>query len=292
MGETRIIQAREITNEDIETIRTLMRQNPSWHRTRLSQELCKMWDWRTIGGRLKDMACRSMLRKLDAEGLIKLPPGRRGPAGERGKNIQYVLHDKTPVECSLKELLPIRIDQAVSKDEVALFTSHLAQYHYLSYRGPVGENLKYLVYGREGTPLACLLFGASAWKVEGRDKYIGWDAATRKSNLHLVTNNMRYLILPWVRVKHLASHILGKIARRIQDDWERKYGYRVCLLETFVESPRFKGTCYRASNWVNVGETKGRGKMDRYNEYKVPVKSIWLYPLRKDFREVLMGEKA
>lgn len=292
MGETRIVQGREVTDEDIELIRELMRENPTWHRTRLSKELCRMWDWRTIGGRIKDMACRSMLRKLDAAGFITLPaPRQKNPTGRNWDNIQYVLHDKTPIESSLKQLRPIRIERCTSKGERDLFASYLVQYHYLSYSGPVGRNMKYLVYGRDSRVLACILFGSSAWKVADRDKYIGWDAKTRKENLHLVTNNMRYLILPWVRVKHLASHILGKVARRIRDDWQEKYGFRVQLLETFVEDQRFRGTCYRASNWVCVGKTKGRGKMDRYNECGEPVKSIWLYPLDRNFRKVLQGGK-
>lgn len=163
----------------------------------------------------------------------------------------------------------------------------IAQYHYLSFDVTVGENIKYMVYSRQGQLLACLLFGSSAWTCAPRDQFIGWDNPTRKANLIYTTNNTRFLILPWVKIPHLASHILGLICHFIVLDWQKKYGHPVHLLETFVEKDRFKGTCYKAANWTYVGETTGRSRNDRYNQLRVPVKDIYLHPLGKDFREVL-----
>jgi hypothetical protein len=154
----------------------------------------------------------------------------------------------------------------------------------------VGENLKYMVYSAQGQLLACLLFGSSAWSCASRDAFIGWNAKSRRANLIYTTNNTRFLILPWVKVEHLASHILGLICKRIASDWQTKYGHELYLLETFVEKSRFRGTCYKAANWVCVGQTKGRSRNDRYNKLKVPIKDIYLYPLSKNFREVLCSE--
>lgn len=190
----------------------------------------------------------------------------------------------SPIEGPLTRLTPLRFSAVHGEPERQLFGGLLQRYHYLGYRGAVGENLKYLVYDRHARPLACMLFGAAAWQVACRERFIGWDRAARERGLALLANNMRFLILPWVRVPHLASHILGPIARRISRDWQAKYAHRLVLLETYVERPRFLGTCYRAASWVCVGETQGRSRNDRRKRLHVPVKSVWLYPLRAQFR--------
>jgi len=197
-------------------------------------------------------------------------------------------HDTTPITVPIKGLLPLKVE-VVRKSGPLLteFKSLLVQYHYLGFDMTVGENMKYMVYSRDGILLSCLLFGSAAWSCAPRDKFIGWHASARKAHLSFVTNNTRFLILPWVKVPHLASHILGLICRRISSDWQEKYGHAVYLLETFVERDRFKGTCYKAANWIHVGETTGRSRNDRYNNLSVPVKDIYLYPLNKNFREVL-----
>ena len=173
-----------------------------------------------------------------------------------------------------------------------LFDFLLFKYHYLSYKGSVGENLKYLVFDRFNRPLCCLLFGSSAWKVSCRDEFIGWDASTRQRNVNYISNNMRFLILPWVRVYNLAIHILAQICRRIRLDWGKKYGHEIYLLETFVERDRFLGTSYKTANWICVGQTAGRSRNDRYMSLKVPVKDVYVYPLMKDFRHHLNFESG
>lgn len=287
--ETIIIQGRETTPDDISFVKRMISNNPKWSRWRLSIELSKEWNWYTTKGQLKDMACRSFLLKLDQRGYIKLPARKRkAPVRMNGNGIQPVLHDMSPINHKLKDIMPIEvIPLFLNTDYQVLFDFFLNKYHYLSYRGSVGENIKYLIFDCFHRPLACVLFGSSAWKVESRDRFIGWDKEIRERNINLITNNMRFLILPWVSVKYLASHLLGDISRRIMIDWQKKYGHPVYLLETFVERDRFKGSCYKASNWIFVGETKGRSRNDRYSKLKVPVKDVYLFPLSKDFREKL-----
>lgn len=287
-----VIQGREITHDDIESVRRLVKANPSWKRTRLSKELCVLWNWRAANGQMKDMACRAFLLKLEQGGYITLPPSQKSlDKSLRNRSIPYVSHQRAAITGSLDTLAPVvHIESVESTGLLGLFKCLLAWYHYLGFSGTVGENMKYMVFDREHNPLACLLFGSAAWKSTPRDDFIGWDADTRKANLNLLTNNMRFLILPWVRVSHLASYILGNIARRISSDWLEKYGHPIYLLETFVERERFQGICYRAANWTWVGQTKGRSRNDRYATLKVPIKDIYLYPLIKRFREALSHE--
>ena len=283
-----VIQGREITHDDIESVRRLIKANPSWKRTRLSKELCVLWDWRAANGRMKDMACRSFLLKLEQGGYIHLPPSQKSPdTSLRNRSIPYVAHQRAAITGSLDTSAPVHIESVESTGLLGLFKRLLAWHHYLGFSGAVGENMKYMIFDREHNPLACLLFGSAAWKSAPRDDFIGWDADTGKENLTLPTNNMRFLILPWVMAPHLASHILGKVARRISSDWLRKYGHPVYLLETFVERERFRGACYQAANWIYVGQTRGRSRNDRYATMKAPIKDIYLYPLTKRFREVL-----
>jgi len=202
-----------------------------------------------------------------------------------------MLHDTTEINGDIRNILPIRLEIARDGTFQGLeFKSLISQYHYLSFDRNVGENLKYLVFGRQGQLLACLLFGSAAWACAPRDQFIGWTTSSRRNHLIYTTNNTRFLILPWVKVPHLASHILGLIIRRIASDWQDKYGHRLYLLETFVEKERFKGTCYKAANWIHVGETTGRSRNDRYSNLLVPIKVIYLYPLDKNFRELLTDD--
>lgn len=289
MQDQLIIQGRILYPQDITEIVSLIAEYPNWSRWKLSNHLSEKWDWRNARGQLKDMACRSLLLKLEQLGHIKLPPRRRkSPNRMNKKVIQPVLHSKNPIECELKALRPLEIiNISQNSDYKSTFDFFLFKYHYLSYKGSVGENLKYLIMDRFNRTLACVLFGSSAWKIESRDDYIGWDKEIRECNINLITNNMRFLILPWIRVKHLASHILAEVSRRISSDWRNKYGHPVYLLETFVEREKFKGTCYKAANWIHVGETKGRSRNDRYSKIKVPLKDVYLLPLIKNFRDYL-----
>jgi len=291
MDEQMVLQGRTVTAGDISLIQRLIAQQPSWNRTRLSRELCQLWSWRATNGQVKDMACRSLLLKLEALGLVILPARQNSPVNaSRNRSIQYVLHDTTPVLSTLKALSPVRIERVEGTSEHDLFRCLLSRYHYLGYSGSVGENMKYLISDSTGRPLACLLFGSAAWKTASRDLYIGWDARGRRQNLSLITNNMRFLILPWVRVPYLASHILARIARRINADWLTRYSHPVVLLETFVDVHRFRGVCYRAANWIYVGRTQGRSRNDRSNTMRVPPKDIYLYPLSPRFREFLVPQ--
>ncbi len=283
-----IIQGREITPKDIEFIREMIKANPSWGRTRLSKELAVLWNWRALSTQLKDMACRTFLLKLERRGYLRLPPRLCScPKVRRRLPCPFVPHQTTPITGKLNRLTPLRIEVVKEKDLLKLFKCLLSCYHYLGFTGTVGENLKYLVFDQEDNPVACLLFGSAAWKTLARDNFIGWDEAMRKVNLHFITNNMRFLILPWVRVPHLASHILGKVARRISSDWIERYQHPIYLLETFVEKERFRGTSYQAANWICVGQSKGRSRNDRYRSLRVPIKDIYLYPLVKRFQEAL-----
>jgi len=287
-----IIQGREITPGDVVLIREMINSHPSWGRTRISKELSLLWDWRADNGQLKDMACRRFLLKLEKRGYISLPAKKRPSGGNKGEktSFPYVPHSTSLIAGKLKEIAPVSIQLVKDKELLRLFKYLLSRYHYLGFGGIVGENLKYLIFDQNRRPLALLLFGSAAWKIAPRDNFIGWDVPTRKTNLHLVTNNRRFLILPWVQVPHLASHILGKVARRIRYDWIKRYSHPVFLLESFIDKERFKGTCYQAANWIYVGQSRGRGRNDRYGSLKVPIKDIYVYPLVKRFEEFLNSQ--
>jgi len=291
MQESRIIQGRPVSAEDVALVRELIGAHPDWHRTRLSRELCEVWNWTDETGRRKDMACRTLLLKLERRGLIELPH-RRGPSvnHRRGRAFQPVAHETAPIEGSLRDLLPVRLVPADSGPDRQLWQTLLQAYHYLGFSTRVGKSVSYLAVDGTGRPVACLLFGAAAWKTAGRDRFIGWSAAQRVANLHKVANNMRFLIPPWVRVPHLASHVLGLALRQLAGDWQKRYGHRVFLAETFVDLSRFRGTCYRAANWLPVGETTGRSRNDVRHRLSVPAKAVYVRPLCRDFRARLVEE--
>lgn len=294
MSEPMVIQGRDLTETDLHLIRRLLRENPGWHRTRLSQELCQRWGWRAANGRIKDMACRTLLLKLERRGLIELPPRVRQAHNERRTQRGAELFERfDPIEAELTEVLPVELLEVHRPSGYQdLFHGLLQRYHYLGYRRDVGENMKYLALDGKQRPLACLLFGAAAWKVKPRDQFIGWEASQRAGNLSLITNNTRFLILPWVKVNHLASYLLGQTLRRLQADWRARYAHELHLVETFVDRSRFKGTSYRAANFRRVGSTQGRSRNDRNNSIQVPIKDIYVYPLSKRFRRALGSEAA
>ena len=277
---------------DIGLIEQLLTENPGWGRSRLSVKLCELWGWHAPNGQLKDMACRRLLLRLEKADHIALPPRqRKSPNGYRNRSPVLVPHRTEPIESALKELTPLQItcvDNASEQDR--LFRCLLSSYHYLGLRSTVGENMKYLVHSRDGRPLACLLFAAAAWKCGARDAWIGWRAPVRERNLHSVANNVRFLVLPWVAVPYLASHVLSRIARRIRADWMAKYAHPLYCLETFVDRSRYRGVCYRAANWHLAGHSTGRGRNDRHHRLSVPTKDIYLYPLARDFRRRLCDD--
>jgi hypothetical protein len=286
MSSNLVIQGRQLLPDDLKLINRLIIDNPDWHRTRLSQELCRLWNWRTDKGLLKDMACRSMLRKLEQRQFLTLPVARSNH--NRARIIPFIAHSCDPIHCELSELSPIQIQMIPARGDIDdLFHCLMDRYHYLGCRGHVGEHIKYIVFDRNNRPLACMLFGSAAWKTKARDHFIGWSPSVRQTNLKLMTNNTRFLILPWVVVPNLASFILGACLRRLCDDWQNRYGHNLVLVETFVDRSRFAGTCYQAANWIRIGSTCGRSRQDRYKRLKVPVKDLYIYPLAKDFRQKL-----
>lgn len=284
-----VLQGRELKGEDLALIRELMAEHAEWGRSRLSVELCRRWDWRNAMGRWKDMAARTLLLKLERRGQIRLPERQApSPNGRRNRHPLAVAPAAEPIGGPLSELQPLAVNVvAAGSAEGALFNGLLAGYHYLGHRNTVGENMRYLIRDRMGRPVGCALFGSAAWKCAERDAYLGWDQTARARNLQGLTDNTRFLILPWVSVPHLASHVLGLIARRIRGDWQAKYGHAVHALETFVDRERFRGTCYRAANWVRVGATRGRTRNDSERRIRAAVKDVYLYPLVKDFRREL-----
>ena len=283
------LQGRVVDACGLNAVRRLLHEHPDWSRWRLSRELALQWEWRNGAGRLKDMAARSLLLRLEQRGLIELPPRRwRCPNRMSLPPKSGEVIGREPITEKLSQLRPLRIEE-VSRDARRRRTLGrvLYEHHYLSYTSPVGENLQYLVWDRQGRVLAASVFGAAAWKCEPRDRFIGWDPETRRRGLAGLCSQSRFLILPWVKVPHLASHLLGRWCRRLPRDWRSKYGHRVWLVESFVEADRFGGTCYRAANWHHVGTTQGRSRQDRHHRLSVPRKEIFLCPLHPNYRQAL-----
>jgi hypothetical protein len=284
-------QGRRLDGSQIAWLRDWIGAHPQWSRKRLSQELCQQWGWRNGGGRLKDFAARSFLEKLQARGLLVLPPLQLLRRHPRPKTpaVDRVSWPTDPVEAPLKQLQPLAwLQPAVGSLEANRLVAYLQHYHYLGFR-VVGENLKYVVQDRHGRDLACLLFGAAAWRAAARDEFLGWSESQKTRGLPLVANNTRFLVLPWVKVRGLSSHILSRVAGRLSGDWQGKYGHPIYLLESFVDTTRFRGTCYRAANWQCVGQTRGRGRQGRdHQRLTATVKAIYLYPLHRQFRPKLL----
>jgi hypothetical protein len=282
-------RGRKISQEDILYIRALIEQHPQESRRTLSTKVCEAWQWRQANGALRDMVCRGLLLMLDRAGQIKLPPVsyvRHNPLANRARP-EPVGIDTTPIEGPLRNLQPLEFELIRRTEKEPLWNSLLEEHHYLGYEQPVGEHLKYLVLG-QGRPIACLAWSSAPRHLGSRDRYIGWSAEARRRNVRFLAYNTRFLILPWVKVEHMASHILGRMASRISADWQRIYGHPIYFLETFVDPERFRGTCYRAANWVVLGKTTGRGKQSNSYVPNRSIKDVLGYPLTKQFRELLM----
>lgn len=285
-------RGRIVTTADVEFIRRLIADHPGESRKRLSKILCKAWNWQQPNGQLRDMVCRSLMLELHRAGHIELPPVRvvmDNPLAQRRKP-PLVPVDETPLEARLAEIQPLRLEQVRRTAQEPLFNSLLERYHYLGYTQPVGEHLKYVVFAKD-RPIACMAWSSAVRHLGPRDRFIGWSAETRRRNIRFLAYNTRYLILPFIKVQHLGSHLLGGISRRLPLDWEYVYGHPIYYLETFIDPGRFRGTCYRASNWTVLGLTTGRGKDAQTKKPNRPLKQVLGYPLRKDFRR-LLGEAA
>ena len=277
---------RHFTADELQTLRHLIEAHPSASRAQLSRQVCVLFDWLKPNGQLKDMTCRVAMLRMQADGLFTLPAARcRAP-----RQPEYLATAATdpqpPLIRPVHELPPLHLRQVVGPADSRLWNEYIARYHYLGYTPMAGSQSRYFVFAGEHL-VALLSFGASAWKLAAREKFIGWQEEQRQRNLPLVVNNARFLILPWIQSKGLASKILSLIQRQLPNDWLARYGYRPVLLETFVETPRHRGTCYQAANWIKVGQTAGRGKKCPTTKPILPIKDIWLYPLHKYFRSIL-----
>ena len=283
-----IIRKRTISQTDLKLIQDTLNEHWDKGRTQISKILCQKWNWVQPNGRLKDMACREILLTLYSKGLINLPPGKHdGRNLKRNRSIPIVEILQSPLEGKLSALPAVKLTLVRNTNLEPLYNSLLQQHHYLGYRQIVGNHLKYIAF-INARPVACLGWGSAAWSVKSRDSFIGWDKSTKEKNLHFVANNTRFLILNWISVKYLASKVLALNAKRISDDWLKVYNHPLYLLEAFVEKNRFKGTCYRAANWICVGQTKGTAKKGNDHLFHGNIKDVYLYPLRKDFRKKLM----
>lgn len=283
------IRKRTIHKTDLDLIQASVKRHWDKGRKQISKILCQEWNWLQPNGRLKDMACREVLLTLKRKGLITLPPRLNSANNEkRNRSIPVVQIDQTPLRANLSKLPSVKLKLVRSTNLEPLYNSLLHQHHYLGYCQIVGNHLKYTAF-IDDRPVACLGWGSAVWSVKSRESFIGWDKTAKEKNLHFVANNTRLLILPWVSVKCLASKILALNAKRISEDWLKIYNYPLYLLETFVERNRFAGTCYKAANWIYVGQTKGTSKRGHDHLFHGNIKDVYLYPLRKDFRRKLTG---
>ena len=277
---------RDFNEDEIHKIRQLIDNNPDFHRAELSRQVCRMLKWLKPDGGLKDMSCRVAMLRMHQDGIINLPPPRRAKAALRRPKSTSATDPQTPIIEPVHKLKALKLCK-IGRNTSQLWNEYIERYHYLGYTPLPGAQLRYFIK-TDDQILALLGFGAAAWQTAPRDKFIGWSHEQRKRNLPLVINNARFLILPWVQSKNLASKILGILAKKLPEDWQKQYGIKPVLMETFVETERFAGTCYKATNWIFVGKTKGRGKLGPAGKQSVPIKDLWLYPLCRNFRKKLI----
>jgi hypothetical protein len=276
---------RDFNEDEITRIRRLIDEEPGRTRAELSRLTCRMLAWYKADGGLKEMSARVAMLRMQEDGLIDLPPPRCKPP-DATVMITSQTDPGQPIKKPARALMPILLRRVQTKPDSRLWNEYIQRYHYLGHKPLPGAQLRYILSSQE-QPIALLGFGAAAWQTAPRDRYIGWSHEQRKRNLQLVVNNARFLILPWIQSKNLASMLLAKVARVLPEHWQEMYGYRPALLETFVEKQRFQGTCYKAANWVYLGQTQGRGKLGPAGKQSVPIKDLWVFPLNTHFRELL-----
>ncbi len=281
-------RGQAVTGKNIAFINQLIAENPNDSRRVLSKKLCLAWNWVQPNGALRDMVCRGLMLELDRAGHIRLPAKKFSPPNPfiNRKKPAAIKIDQSPIDAALASIQPLQFRQVRRTCSEKLFNSLIEHYHYLGYCHPVGEQLKYIIFSQQ-RPIACFGWSSAPRHIGCRDRFIGWSANSRKKRIHLIAYNTRFLILPWVRVSHLASHILAQIARILSHDWQQVYNHRLYYLETFVDKQRFGGICYKAANWIYLGDTTGRGKNDRHNKPNRSIKAVFGYPLTKDFRQIL-----
>ena len=279
---------RDFSVADLAHLQELLRRQPALNRTQLSRQVCQDLGWINSGGQLKEMSCRVALLRLERDGLLQLPkPLSRNGNGRTVPALTAASAERAPVRAPVAALEPLQFQRVQTRADSRLWNELIQRYHYLGYRPLSGAQMRYLVWSGDGRLLATLAFGASAWQLKARDQYIGWNDEQRRRGLPSIVNNARFLILPWVHSRSLASRILSGVIQPLLADWSQRYGYQPVLLETFVEIPRFKGTSYKAANWICVGRTQGRGKLEKQHRQTCAIKQIWLYPLHPRFRDIL-----
>ena len=283
-------RGRLIREADVAFLRDLIAQHPGLSRRRLSVKVCEAWHWVQPNGQPRDMVCRSLLLALHRTGHLQLPAKRQSPPNNAIRHRHVTLlatYDTTPIEGTLASLEPLTIGLVRRSESETLFADLLSRHHYLGYSRPVGEHLKYLVWAGQ-RPIACLGWSSAPRQLDLRDRFVGAPKDVYRHNLHRIAYNTRYLLVPWAKVPHLASHLLGRIARRLSDDWQALYHHPIDLLESFVDTERFQGACYRAANWICVGRSVGRGTKSKTAGPSVSIKELWVYPLHQDFRQRLL----
>jgi len=279
---------KQINESDVNTIKQIIAENTGKSRYFISKEVCRVWNWRQSNGMLKDMVCRSLLLILERKGLIKQPPPKRinnNPLANR-KKPEPINIDQNPINTTVKELSPIELIPVRRTPHEKLFNGLINQYHYLGYTNPIGEHIKYMAFANQ-RPLACLIWGSAPWYIGDRDRFIEWTSEIRKKNLHLIATGTRFLILPWVKVHNLASHLLSLNRKRLAQDWQGLYNHPIHLIETFVDTEKYRGISYQAAGWTYVGETTGIGKLSKTRKQVLSKKAIYVYPLVKNFRRLL-----
>ena len=286
--EPLVIRNRNITAKDLQFIQAVVHKHWDKGRTHISRILCQKWNWIQPSGRLKDMACRELLLTLHRKDLLDYPPPMNVPSNKK-KAVKKIEVDTTPISCKITDLGSVTVKMVRHTNLEPLYDSLVDQYHYLGYVQIVGNHLKYMAFAGD-TPVACIGWGSAAWAVQSREEFVGWIKAVKNKRLHFVANNTRFLVLPWVTVKCLASKVMAMNIRRISSDWIKVYKYPLYMLETFVEQERFKGTCYKASNWVRAGETKGTSKKGHKHLKHGRIKDVYLYPLNKNFKRLLRDD--
>lgn len=288
----RVFFGRTFGPEEIELIRWTRKKYPGLSRAELASTLCEFWGWITPSGIPKKIQCLKVLEELEAENLVTLPikKARKAYVKKENQQLSEIKKQQEELNGNINDYEPVELKIARTGNSLSRWRAYVGQYHMLGEKQVYGSQLFYFIKSGD-KELGCMQFSASAWALESRDRWIGWTTDDRKARLNLIINNSRYLIFPWVHIKNLASKALSLAARQIQEDWLREYCFAPVLLETFVDLEHFKGTSYKAANWIHLGETKGRGRADRYKEYALSKKAIYMYPLQKDFKEVLKGEK-
>lgn len=286
----RVFSGRAISDEDIKLIQWVRRTYPQLSRRELSATVCELLNWTTPAGKPKLQQCLTMLDELESEHIVQLPPKRKRNENSALPKIEEIDFDTSEEVGELGSYEPIKLVIAGSSGDQKRWRAYINQYHTLGYQRVFGSRLQYFIKSGE-KELGCLQFSASSWALKERDNWIDWSIGDKKERLHLIINNSRYLIFPWVRIKNLASKALSLAAKQIQNDWLREFCYAPVLLETFIDREHFIGTCYRAANWIYLGKTKGLGRSSKSNTPRLSPKDIYVYPLQKDFQACLRGEK-